>query len=192
MVAQFKKAYLHRPNQDSTFSHTRKNSNMFKITLKYFSFFSNKPPASWVVHRIRDCVNVIPVPIIIPWLHVCQITNFECLRDLTLPNLVSHHPCYVSSKMLFNSFFCWCLLSPDNVKFFQLSTDAADSKCRANLRNQQKFLTPADLHFFFNEIVKGLPNYVLQVILNAWIWGEVQEDIDIFYLFFFLSSDTCC
>ena len=33
-------------NQDSTFSHTLKNSNMFNITSKYFSFFNNKPPAS--------------------------------------------------------------------------------------------------------------------------------------------------
>ena len=33
-------------SQDSTFSHTRKNLNMFNITSKYFSFFSNKPPAT--------------------------------------------------------------------------------------------------------------------------------------------------
>ena len=33
-------------NQDSSFSHTSKNSKMFNITSKYFSFFSNKPPAS--------------------------------------------------------------------------------------------------------------------------------------------------
>ena len=41
-------------NQDSTFSHTRENSRMFNITSKYFSFFNNKPPASWVVHIARD------------------------------------------------------------------------------------------------------------------------------------------
>ena len=29
-------------NQDSTFSHTRENSNMFTIPSKYFSFFNNK------------------------------------------------------------------------------------------------------------------------------------------------------
>ena len=33
-------------NQDSTFSHTLENSKMFNITLKYFSIFINKPPAS--------------------------------------------------------------------------------------------------------------------------------------------------
>ena len=33
-------------NQDSTFSHTRENSKMFNITLKYFSLFNNKLPAS--------------------------------------------------------------------------------------------------------------------------------------------------
>ena len=31
-------------NQNSIFSHTRENSKMFNITLKYFSFFNNKPP----------------------------------------------------------------------------------------------------------------------------------------------------
>ena len=41
--------------QDSTFSHTHKNSKMFNITLKYFSFFNNKPPASWVEHITRNC-----------------------------------------------------------------------------------------------------------------------------------------
>ena len=33
-------------NQDSRFSHTRENSKMFNITLKYISFFNNKPAAS--------------------------------------------------------------------------------------------------------------------------------------------------
>ena len=33
-------------NQDSTFSHNRENSEMSKITSKYFNFFNNKPPAS--------------------------------------------------------------------------------------------------------------------------------------------------
>ena len=38
----------------STFSHTRENSKMFNITLKYFSFFNIKPPASWVAHITRN------------------------------------------------------------------------------------------------------------------------------------------
>ena len=52
MVGQFKKAYLHRPikitlqDYKSNFSHTRENSKMFNITLKYFSFLNNKPPPS--------------------------------------------------------------------------------------------------------------------------------------------------
>ena len=33
-------------NQDSSFSHIHENSKMFNITLKYFRFFNNKPPAS--------------------------------------------------------------------------------------------------------------------------------------------------
>ena len=33
-------------SQDSTFSHTRKDSKMFKATSKYFSFFNNKLPAT--------------------------------------------------------------------------------------------------------------------------------------------------
>ena len=33
-------------SHDSIFSHTRENSKMFNITLKCFSFFNNKPPAS--------------------------------------------------------------------------------------------------------------------------------------------------
>ena len=34
--------------------HTRENSKMFNITSKYFSFFNNKLPASWVAHITRD------------------------------------------------------------------------------------------------------------------------------------------
>ena len=48
------KSLFAETNQDSTFSHTRENSKMFNITLKYFSFFNNKPPASWVRHITRD------------------------------------------------------------------------------------------------------------------------------------------
>ena len=63
MIGKFKKAYLFyydsreiwlgnskclfvETNQDSKFSHTCENSKVFNITSKYFSFFSNKPPAS--------------------------------------------------------------------------------------------------------------------------------------------------
>ena len=41
-------------NQDSTFSHSPENSKMFNITSKFFSFFNNKPPASWFAHITRD------------------------------------------------------------------------------------------------------------------------------------------
>ena len=41
-------------NQKSTFSPTHKNSKMFSITSKYFSFFNNTPPACWVTHITRD------------------------------------------------------------------------------------------------------------------------------------------
>ena len=34
------KSLFAQTNKDSTFSHTRKNSKMFNITLKYFSFFN--------------------------------------------------------------------------------------------------------------------------------------------------------
>ena len=48
------KSLFAQTNQDSTFSHTRENSKMFNITLKYFIFFDNKPPASRVAHITRD------------------------------------------------------------------------------------------------------------------------------------------
>ena len=48
------KSFFAETNQDSTFSHTRKNSKMFNITSRYFSFFNNKPPASWVALITRD------------------------------------------------------------------------------------------------------------------------------------------
>ena len=34
--------------------HTPENSKMFNITLKYFRFFNNKLPVSWVLHITRD------------------------------------------------------------------------------------------------------------------------------------------
>ena len=40
------KSLFAETNQDSAFSYTRKNSKMFKIDTKYFSFFNNKPLAS--------------------------------------------------------------------------------------------------------------------------------------------------
>ena len=39
------KSLFAETNQDSAFSHTRKNTEMFNTTSKYFSFFKNKPPA---------------------------------------------------------------------------------------------------------------------------------------------------
>ena len=41
-------------NKGSTFSQTRENWKSFNITSKYFSFFNNKPPTSWVAHITRD------------------------------------------------------------------------------------------------------------------------------------------
>ena len=35
-----------KTSPDSTFCHTRENSKIFNINLKYFTFFNNKPPAS--------------------------------------------------------------------------------------------------------------------------------------------------
>ena len=35
------------------FSHPE-NPKLFNITLKYFSFFNNKPPVGWVAHITRD------------------------------------------------------------------------------------------------------------------------------------------
>ena len=40
------KSLFTETNQDSTFSHIHENSKLFNITLKYFSFFNNKLPAS--------------------------------------------------------------------------------------------------------------------------------------------------
>ena len=75
-------------------------------------------------------------------------------------------------------------MSANRTKFFQFSTNSADSHCRANQLNQQEFLTPKDFHFFFLEIIKALHNNALQVIRNVWIWGPVQEDIEDFYQYF--------
>ena len=47
------KSLFAETNQNSTFSHTRENSKMFNITSKYFTFFNNKPPTSWVTHITR-------------------------------------------------------------------------------------------------------------------------------------------
>ena len=44
------KSLFTETNQDSTFSHTHENSKLFNITLKYFSFFNNELPASWVAY----------------------------------------------------------------------------------------------------------------------------------------------
>ena len=65
------KSLFAETNQDSIFSHTYENSKMFNITSKYFSFFNNKPPASWVVHITRDflacysCSNYSSMPLLI-------------------------------------------------------------------------------------------------------------------------------
>ena len=40
-----------KANQDSTFSHIRKNSKMFNITSKCFRFFNNKPSVSRVYNK---------------------------------------------------------------------------------------------------------------------------------------------
>ena len=40
--------------QYSTISFTWENSKMFNITLKYFSIFNNKPPASWIADITTD------------------------------------------------------------------------------------------------------------------------------------------
>ena len=53
MIGRLKKDYLHRPTKILHF-YTRENSKMSSITSKHFSFFNNKPPASWVAHITRD------------------------------------------------------------------------------------------------------------------------------------------
>ena len=57
------KTYLHKPIKSISF--TWENSKMFNLTLKYFSIFNNKPPASLVVHIlhviiVRIIVTVLP------------------------------------------------------------------------------------------------------------------------------------
>ena len=46
--------------KDQSFSLTRENSKIFNITSKYFSFFNNKPPASWVAHITSDFLTCCP------------------------------------------------------------------------------------------------------------------------------------
>ena len=57
MVGQFKKAYLHKPIK-TLYILTPGNSKMFIITSKYFSFFNNNPPASWVVYITKNFLTV--------------------------------------------------------------------------------------------------------------------------------------
>ena len=54
MVGQFKKTYLHTPIEILHFLTPARIKKMFNITSKYFSFFNNKPPASWIAHITRD------------------------------------------------------------------------------------------------------------------------------------------
>ena len=57
-------------------------------------------------------------------------------------------------EISFNSDKKWSsLLSANNTKYSQLSTDSADSYCRANTRNQGKCLNIEVFSFFFIEIL---------------------------------------
>ena len=51
MIGQFKKAYLHRLIK---ILHFLTHAEIQKCLTKYFNFFNNKPPASWVAHITRD------------------------------------------------------------------------------------------------------------------------------------------
>ena len=79
-------------NQDSTFSHTHENSKIFNITSKYFSFFDNKPPASWVAHITRDflichsCFNDFLFPdscFLIQWSYTVTQRQLSTTRKMT-------------------------------------------------------------------------------------------------------------
>ena len=50
----FQKSLLAYTYQDSTFFHHRESLKMFNVTLKNFSFFNNKSPASLVAHTAMD------------------------------------------------------------------------------------------------------------------------------------------
>ena len=63
-------------NQDSTFSYTRENSKMFNIKSRYFSFFNNKPAASWVAHAARVYL-VCYSCIIVPWQNLIQSEQIQ-------------------------------------------------------------------------------------------------------------------
>ena len=57
-------------NQDSTFSHTRHNSEMFNITSKYFSFLTInhlQAPTPTPTYNKGCFLHVIPVRMTVPW-----------------------------------------------------------------------------------------------------------------------------
>ena len=56
MIGRFMKISFALTNQDSTIFRTGEKSEMLNITSRYFSFFSNASPASWVPHITRDFV----------------------------------------------------------------------------------------------------------------------------------------
>ena len=88
------KSLLAETNQDSTFSSTCKNSKMFNITSKYFFFFNNKPPASWVAHIIRDFLICYSCSYYCSMLEVgqtriVQVSNQTCCNQIL--NFVRHN-----------------------------------------------------------------------------------------------------
>ena len=113
MVGQFQKAYLHRPIK--TFSQTRKKSNMFNITSKYFCFFNNTPPAKWVVHITRDfltyysCSYYSSMPYIVLLLEWCcasTLLHHDCISitssTFKIDNLIDESCLLVLQFILFN------------------------------------------------------------------------------------------
>ena len=54
MIAQFMETYSHRPVETVQYFTHGRNSWIFDITSKYFSFFNNTPSTNWVVDITRN------------------------------------------------------------------------------------------------------------------------------------------
>ena len=74
------------------------NSKMFNITSKYFSIFSNKPPANWVAPITKD-------------FHTCYSSSYYS----SMP-LFSHSCYFLFKKEYLISFFCIIPSKPSNKK----------------------------------------------------------------------------
>ena len=85
---------LCKSQNESTFSEDLSFLNRgshLNITSKYFSFFNNKPLASWVAHITRDFLHIIPVRIIVPWSKLLSMKELHQIHNFFYKHSVYKH-----------------------------------------------------------------------------------------------------